>query len=119
VVVVATLVIIKVSGGSSTPTSNTWQQSSTAVVANLTGVPNTVFDTVGVTSTVVPVTPPQQIKNQPPLTGTSSSGKTLPLVLYVGAEYCPYCAAQRWSTIIALSRFRHLGRPGQYVELQR
>ena len=23
----------------------------------------------------------------------------------MGAEYCPYCAAQRWSTIVALSRF--------------
>ncbi len=28
-----------------------------------------------------------------------------PLVLYVGAEYCPYCAAERWSMILALSRF--------------
>ena len=28
-----------------------------------------------------------------------------PVVLYMGAEYCPYCAAERWSMIIALSRF--------------
>jgi hypothetical protein len=27
------------------------------------------------------------------------------LVTYVGAEYCPYCAAERWSLVIALSRF--------------
>ena len=26
-------------------------------------------------------------------------------VTYVGAEYCPYCAAQRWSLLVALSRF--------------
>jgi hypothetical protein len=26
-------------------------------------------------------------------------------VLYIGAEYCPYCAAERWPTIVALSRF--------------
>jgi hypothetical protein len=26
-------------------------------------------------------------------------------VLYVGAEYCPYCAAERWAMIVALSRF--------------
>jgi hypothetical protein len=39
------------------------------------------------------------------LTATNSFGKTVPEVLYLGAEYCPYCAAQRWSTIIALSRF--------------
>ena len=28
-----------------------------------------------------------------------------PMVLYEGADFCPYCAAQRWSLIIALSRF--------------
>ena len=28
-----------------------------------------------------------------------------PRVLYVGAEYCPYCAAQRWAVAAALSRF--------------
>jgi thiol-disulfide isomerase/thioredoxin len=28
-----------------------------------------------------------------------------PEVFYYGAEYCPYCAAERWSMIVALSRF--------------
>jgi hypothetical protein len=28
-----------------------------------------------------------------------------PQVLYVGAEYCPYCATERWPMIVALSRF--------------
>jgi hypothetical protein len=28
-----------------------------------------------------------------------------PDVLYLGAEYCPYCAAQRWPLVLALSRF--------------
>jgi hypothetical protein len=28
-----------------------------------------------------------------------------PEILYVGAEYCPYCAAQRWPLVVALSRF--------------
>jgi len=36
-----------------------------------------------------------------PLTG--STGK--PEVFYFGAEYCPYCAAERWPIVIALSRF--------------
>ncbi len=26
-------------------------------------------------------------------------------MLYVGAEYCPYCAAERWAMAVALSRF--------------
>jgi len=34
---------------------------------------------------------------------TGPSGK--PLVFYYGAEYCPYCAAERWPMIVALSRF--------------
>jgi hypothetical protein len=41
------------------------------------------------------------------LSGTTvlkdSSGR--PEVIFVGAEYCPYCAAERWSMIMALSRF--------------
>src|SRR6202043_382420 len=34
---------------------------------------------------------------------TASDGK--PEILYVGAEYCPYCAAQRWAVVTALSHF--------------
>ena len=64
-----------------------------------------VFNTVGVTSQAVQVNAPIPIKGQPPLTDKNSAGKTVPEILYVGAEYCPYCAAQRWSTIVALSRF--------------
>ena len=28
-----------------------------------------------------------------------------PMVVFVGAEYCPYCAAERWSMVMWLSRF--------------
>lgn len=28
-----------------------------------------------------------------------------PLVVYIGAEWCPYCAAERWALVIALMRF--------------
>ncbi|MEO9181234.1 MAG: DUF929 family protein, partial [Acidimicrobiales bacterium] len=82
-----------------------YSASSPALVAQVTKIDPTVFDTVGVTSTVVPVTPPQVLKGQPELIGTSSTGAKLPEVFYLGAEYCPFCAAQRWSTIVALSRF--------------
>ncbi len=33
----------------------------------------------------------------------TANGK--PELLYIGAEYCPYCAAERWAMIVALSRF--------------
>ena len=28
-----------------------------------------------------------------------------PEVLFIGAEYCPYCAAERWALVMALSKF--------------
>ena len=33
----------------------------------------------------------------------ASNGK--PEILFIGAEYCPYCAAERWAVVEALSRF--------------
>jgi len=105
VLVVAALVIIKVTSGSSPSTgSSTFQATDSATFSELTTVPASVFNTVGVSSPVAPVTPPQSISGQPMLSA-SVNGKTLPEVFYFGAEYCPFCAAQRWPTIIALSRF--------------
>lgn len=51
------------------------------------------------------VTPPSRL-SQPglstlPVTGVD--GK--PFVFYHGGEYCPFCAAERWSLLIALSQF--------------
>jgi hypothetical protein len=42
---------------------------------------------------------PAAVQDEP----LTSGGK--PQVLYVGAEYCPYCAAERWPMVQALSRF--------------
>jgi Domain of unknown function (DUF929) len=106
VVIVATLVLVKVMSGTAASTGKgTWVAVDATTMAQVTGVPLSVFNTVGITSQVVQVSAPIAVKNQPPLTAKSSSGTTLPEVFYLGAEYCPYCAAQRWSTIIALSRF--------------
>jgi hypothetical protein len=107
VVIVATLVIVKVVGSSSPANngSSSFSPIDPTVFAQITGVPMSVFNEVGVTSPVVQVSAPIAVKGQPPLTVQSSSGTTLPEVFYIGAEYCPYCAAQRWPTIIALSRF--------------
>jgi len=56
----------------------------------------TIFDQVG-TGTAGPE--PREVSG-PVLT---DGGR--PEVLYVGAEYCPYCAAERWALVVALSRF--------------
>jgi len=70
-----------------------------------TVIRTSVFGTVGVTSRATPVVAPIALSGQPLLTGVSNTGNTLPEVFYVGAEYCPYCAAETWSTIVALDRF--------------
>jgi len=41
--------------------------------------------------------------------GLIENGK--PVVLYIGGEFCPYCAAERWAIATALSRFGDLSVP--------
>jgi hypothetical protein len=72
------------------------QPVSSAVLQDLTGVSNTTLEAVGAPTTV---TPPASISGTP----LTLNGK--PEVLYVGGEYCPFCAVERWSLIIALSHF--------------
>ncbi|MGD0852939.1 MAG: DUF929 family protein [Acidimicrobiales bacterium] len=119
VVIVATLVIIKVvSGTPTTKGDSAFSPVDPTTFAELTGVPMSVFNTVGVNSAVVQVSPPIPVKGQPPLTAQNSAGATVPEIFYAGAEYCPYCAAQRWPTIIALSRFgtwKNLGNMASYA----
>jgi thiol-disulfide isomerase/thioredoxin len=49
---------------------------------------------------------------QPSVASTKPTGSSTPLtlngkpeILYMGAEYCPYCAAERWAMIVALDKF--------------
>jgi hypothetical protein len=71
---------------------------STAVMSALTSIPDSEFVAVGAGSAKT------QFAATPAHTALLTvNGK--PEVIFVGAEYCPYCAAQRWSIIIALSRF--------------
>jgi hypothetical protein len=39
------------------------------------------------------------------ITGSPLTFDGKPGIFYAGAEYCPFCAAQRWPLVIALSRF--------------
>lgn len=71
--------------------------SGAAALATLQKLPASLFDKA-------PAPDPSQVPNKlqggTPLT---QDGK--PKVLYIGAEYCPYCAMERWALIGALSRF--------------
>jgi hypothetical protein len=66
------------------------------VISGVTSVPVATFDKVGAGSIK---TLPSAITADP----LTADGK--PRILYVGAEYCPFCAAERWSLVAALARF--------------
>ena len=74
------------------------------VPPEVTNVPASTFEQIGRGAAVsLPVPVRAAVSHGP--TGT-------PLVTYIGAEYCPFCAGQRWSLIVALSRF------GQFADLK-
>jgi hypothetical protein len=103
---VVVLVVVKISGGGPTNTSGAPATPTAAsIVQQVTGVPASVYDTVGITSSVSPIDPPVVTKGQPLLTYSTPSGTKLPGIYFYGAEYCPYCAAERWVLVTALSRF--------------
>jgi len=66
------------------------------VQAKLT-VPSTALATVGVGASST-----QALKA---VTGPALTSGGKPEMLYIGAEWCPYCAAERWAMAVALSRF--------------
>ena len=99
-VVVVVLVVLQLTGASpSFPVPTDVQRASTALVQELTSVPASAFDAVGDPSAPL-LSTPSVLTGKPPL----SIGK-LPAVLWVGALYCPACAAERWALVIALGRF--------------
>jgi thiol-disulfide isomerase/thioredoxin len=71
---------------------------SQAVLSDLAGVSPSTLSAVG--SGAAGITSPTSITSATHLT---LNGK--PEVLYMGAEFCPYCAAERWAMIVALDKF--------------
>ncbi|HLG91442.1 MAG TPA: DUF929 family protein [Acidimicrobiales bacterium] len=95
VAVVVSLVLVKVTSGPSAPTPV--RPAPEAVVRAATSVPMSTLEAVGTNQSFAK--PPTPIHDVPLVAG----GK--PEVLFIGAEYCPYCAAARWSLVVALSKF--------------
>jgi hypothetical protein len=94
VVIVAFIIVKAVGSSGNAPVAS---GPTAKVVGAATSVPQGVFDKVG---TGQAQTAPQPIPGNHSLT---ADGK--PKILYVGAEYCPFCAAERWAVVGALSRF--------------
>ena len=68
-----------------------------AALATLEKLPATLFDKAPAPS---PSQAPAKLQG-----GTALTQDGKPKVLYIGAEYCPFCAMERWALIGALSRF--------------
>jgi hypothetical protein len=111
IAIVVAFVVIKISGnntgsssGSSGGVGGTVLPAS--VAKDITGVPASTLNTVGVGS--VPSFMTAYENGAPPLTKISGSSLTSggkPEMLYIGAEFCPFCGAERWAMAVALSRF--------------
>jgi hypothetical protein len=118
-VVVVALVLVKLNTGNGTaPTVSDGPTGAAlaSVTDQVTGVPVAVTDSVaggGVSSSLFMSATTSSAISSASNSGSyfaTVNGKALtsggkPEVLFMGAEYCPYCAAQRWAIANALSRF--------------
>jgi hypothetical protein len=96
IVAIAGYAILHKSSNTNTASGNR-AVATAAVVHDVGSVPASTLSSVGAGSISAF---PSKVSGQPPLT---SGGK--PEMLFIGAEFCPYCAAERWSMGVALSRF--------------
>jgi hypothetical protein len=97
VIIVGAMIFIRLRGGPPVPEPPD-AAGTAAIIAKVTSVPTATLDAVGAGTGV---TPPSTLPDStPPLL---MDGK--PEVLSIGAEFCPYCAAERWALAVALSRF--------------
>ena len=96
--VIAAVIVLAVTRHSSgTASSPTTTVAVPAVVQAVTTVPAATFTAVGAGTS--------RKEGLVALDGTPLTSDGKPRVVYIGAEYCPFCAAERWPVTIALSRF--------------
>jgi hypothetical protein len=100
----------------SSPTTETFNAAPSSLVSTIAAVPQSVYDTVGVSSPNSPVTPLQSTATSageaPMWQARVNGGAAEPVVFFYGAEFAPYAAAERWPLVLALSRFGTFKRLG-------
>ncbi len=98
VVVIAVVIFAALRAPKATQTSAKSSGTVSDVLAkDLSGVPASAYDAVGVGTAQGNV-----IKAK---AGDVVLKDGKPRIVYVGAEFCPFCASERWSLVTALSRF--------------
>ncbi len=104
-VIAAVAVLLAVGLGAPSPAAPSGSRAPATVVYAATHPNPAALTTVGVTGAtnpfiVLPSTTPQ----------LTVEGR--PQIVFVSADYCPFCAARRWSMVVALSRFGTFGDLG-------
>ena len=110
-VIVLAFVFIKLAQNNSSSSGSTGGRAAlpASVVSQVTNVPASTLDKVGKGAAA----PSPTLLGPGSGAALTSNGK--PEMLYIGAEFCPYCAAMRWSMAIALSRFGSFTTPLQGI----
>lgn len=98
VAVVAVVVAVGLSSSSSNKTAPRVALTAAQEV-HLTSVPLSTLVSASDTGAASSLLPAYEIDSSP----YTSAGK--PAILYIGAEFCPICATERWPMVVALSQF--------------
>jgi fructose-specific component phosphotransferase system IIB-like protein len=113
-IVVVALVLVKLNSGTATASNGPTGTALASVTKQVTTVPTSVTDKVAgggvnkslfIPSSQLSAASAQGAPYFSTVNGTALTANGKPEVLFVGAEYCPFCAAQRWAMVNALSRF--------------
>ena len=103
IVLIAVVVVLKVTGGSTTKSGSSDPGTfalSPSMVSQVENVPVSAL-VAAAKSAPAEVSPAQAL----PSTAVAITSDGKPEILYMGAEYCPFCAAERWALVMALSKF--------------
>jgi hypothetical protein len=108
VVLVVSLVVVLMPSSSTPAPSPAPRMSLATFIHTGVSVPDSVLESVGLPARVAP---PSTLGGHQPVLGHGPKVN----VVYVGAEFCPYCAVERWALVVALSRFGSFSNLGHIV----
>ena len=116
-IVVVALVLVKLNSGSPAASNGPTGTALATVTKQVTDIPSSTTDAVaggGVNTGIFVAAKTKTAVNSAAsklgsyyatVDGTQLTSGGKPEVLYLGGEYCPFCAAQRWAMVNALARF--------------
>jgi hypothetical protein len=103
-VVAVVIAVIVINRPTKNDPSGNRVNAASSILSQAGAVTNATYTTVGEGKSALPV----KVTGEPPLT---SGGK--PEMLYVGAEFCPFCAIERWAMYESLSKFGTFSNVGE------